>query len=105
MVSDWLARKSKHNMTIIRINALNRYLFVFGLAGSNVHLLLGLLSSNLIQAGIFQAVWSWIVLFAYITLHIMEFRELDPLNKRRIVSLYQLLVFIWYLAIAIDYII
>lgn len=73
MVVEWLARKSKDELTISRIRVTSKHVFGFGLAGTTIDYR-GLLSANLIQAGIFQCAWSWTVLLLLMGMHIAEFR-------------------------------
>lgn len=102
MVAEWLARKSKDELTITRIRIVSRNIFSFGLAGK-LSGESGLLSANLIQAGIFQSVWCWVVLLLLMGLHIAEFRELEGARRRLLLNIYYSAVLVWYIGIIVDY--
>lgn len=77
-------------------------MFQYGLAGTQF-LHAGLLSANLLQAGIFQACWAWVVLCVLIAVHIVEFRELEHKQRRLLFNIYSLLLLAWYVGIVVDY--
>lgn len=87
-----LMRNGKPN----ELKEVEKNIFLFGIAG--------ILSCNIFQSGIYQAVLCYFTLICFLLLHLPVFYSNDLFNKKKYFWLaFYFMLFMWYFGIIIDY--